>query len=88
VSTPESAAETLKHSVETSNGAGNVALIKEGPGLRSAAVIRKQGRSFQRGPIKVRWEPAEPPSDLLLIATTIGIFIFALLVVGIALYFK
>jgi hypothetical protein len=88
-STTESVVEEkVNNAIEIGNGASNAALIKEGPGLRSAATVRKQGRSFQRGPIKIKWEPAEPPSDLLLIATTVGIFIFALLVVGLALYFK
>jgi hypothetical protein len=63
-------------------------LIKAGPGLRSAASIRKEPKAFQRKPIQIVWEPAEGESNFLLILTAILILVFALGAVGLALYFK
>jgi hypothetical protein len=73
----------------TSNGSPKAAPeIKEGPGLPSAASIQKQSKSFRNKPIQITWEPIEDSSDGLLIAVSVGLFIIAMLIVGIVVYFK
>jgi hypothetical protein len=83
---PAAAAEHLAES----NGSGDLAKpIAAGPGLPTAASIRKQRvRTLERKPIRISWEPADDGSDALLITIAILVFVFAVVVVGIALYFK
>ena len=73
--------------VSTNGSTDDVAVIKEGPGLPSAASIRKQ-KAFRRKPVEIKWEPVDESSDRTLLVVSIAFFGFAMLVVAIALYFK
>ena len=75
--------------VASPNGAAKSApVIKEGPGLPSAASIQKQSRFMRRKPVQITWEPVEESSDTQLIAVSVGLLVISLIVLGIALYFK
>ena len=62
--------------------------IKAGPGMRSAAAIRKEPKAFQRKPIKIAWEPSDGEPNFLLVLTSIIFLGFAVAAVALALYFK
>ena len=63
-------------------------VIKAGPGLRSAAAIRKEPKAFQRKPIQIAWVPQEGESNFLLVLTAVLILVFAVGAVALALYSK
>jgi len=88
-SVTESATQELGTVRQEPNGSSNkVVAIKEGPGLPSAASIRKRSEASRRKPAQIVWEPAEPTSSMILILATVGLFLFAIIIVGLALYVK
>jgi hypothetical protein len=58
-----------------------------GQPLESAASLRRRTRVMERKPVEVVWESAEGP-NILLIVSTIVLFLFSLVVIGIALYYR
>ena len=86
-SEPASVQDPQINVASTNGSANDVPSIKEGPGLLSAASIRKQN-AFRRKSVEIRWEPVEESTDRTLLVVAIAFFVFAILVVAIALYFK
>ena len=70
------------------NGGVSHVLSPAEPNLRSAASLRRKGRPPERKYVEVIWEPAGDRTNWILIASTIFFLIFAVLVVGVALYFR
>lgn len=72
------------------NGAGRAKEIL--PGARgsmvTAAGLRRRPKSRQIKPKEIVWEPREDGTDGLFIAAAIGLLIFAIAAVVVALYFK
>jgi len=58
-----------------------------GQQLESAASLRRRTRVMERKPVEVVWEPADGP-NILLIASTILLVLFSLLVIVWALYYR
>lgn len=61
---------------------------RSGEELRSAALLRKRLRTFERKPVEVIWETPAASSDARFIAVTILLLFFAAVVVGLALYMR
>jgi hypothetical protein len=88
-SVTDSATQELGTVRQEPNGSSNkVVAIKEGPGLPSAASIRKRSEAYRRKPAQIVWEPAEPEWSMVLILATLGLLLFAIIMVALALYVK
>ena len=62
--------------------------IVKGPGLRSAASLRKEARSFRREPVEIAWEANGGSSDAIFILGALILTLFAVGAVALALYWK
>ena len=63
-------------------------ITQPAPGMRSAQDLRRREKVFDRGPRRVKWEPAAESSDIQLIVVTAAIVIFTLIVIAVAFYLR
>lgn len=59
----------------------------EPPRLETASSLRRKTRTMERKPIEIVWEPNRG-ANVVLIAATVLLCIFAAIVVGLALYYR
>jgi len=63
-------------------------ITQPAPGLRSARDLRRRERPTERELKRIKWEPAGTASDVQLIAVTVAIMIFTIVVIALAFYLR
>ena len=60
---------------------------RDGQSFESASSLRRRTRVVERKPVEIVWEPSSGP-NLVLIISTLVLFVFAVVVIALALYYR